>query len=319
MTAQEFDRILKRYLNDTATKQERDLVEQWFNAMDREEQLDPSLRAEVQEKIWRKLDQTERSFNYARMTRIAAAISFVVIGGFLLFEFFAGTDNHTAFAASGTILHVENEDATAKRVSLPDGSVIILEPNSAIDYPATFGAQREVSLEGEAFFDVKRNPDHPFIVYAQEVTTRVLGTSFSVKASEQEKEIVVAVKTGKVSVQTSGTDQETIILLPNQKAVFNRTEKIVARKIVDNPQLVVAQSSLKASYVNVPVVEILKALEANYGVDILFDEQMLAHCTLTSDMSEVGLYERIEIICHAIGASYQVSEVTVIIDAKPCD
>jgi hypothetical protein len=67
------------------------------------------------------------------------------------------------------------------------------------------------------------------------------------------------------------------------------------------------------------VVEILKALEISYGIDILFDEQLLAKCTLTSDMSEVGLYERIEIICHAIGASYQVSEVTVIIDAKPCD
>jgi transmembrane sensor len=320
MTAKEFDRILQRYLQDTATEKEKVLVEEWFNAMEQHESLDPILKMEIQDKIWKRLNTKAETFAYGRVAKIAAAVSFLIVATFGVMKYNspkAKQDNR--ISAKGKIVSVLNDGTQSKRVDLPDGSYVILEPNSAVDYPESFGAQREVSLEGEAFFQVKKNPEHPFVVYAHEVTTKVLGTSFTVKASEKDKEIVVAVKTGKVAVHTSATNNADIILLPNQKVVFNRDDRKAQRHIVDEPQVILDQSSLKSSYVNEPVVEILQALELNYGVDILFDEKLLAKCTLTSDMSEVGLYERIEIICHAIGASYQVSEVTVVIDAKPCD
>ncbi len=102
---------------------------------------------------------------------------------------------------------VENTSGSVQKVALADGSVVSLEPGSTLRYPEHFGTQREVYLTGEAFFNVFRDEKHPFLVYAEDVVTRVLGTSFRVKAYGQGKEVRVAVTSGKVSVFKKGSEK----------------------------------------------------------------------------------------------------------------
>ncbi|HEX5169030.1 MAG TPA: FecR domain-containing protein [Cyclobacteriaceae bacterium] len=222
---------------------------------------------------------------------------------------------------------VINSESFTKQITLHDGSTIALEPGSEIRYPEMFGQEREVYLSGDAFFEVKRDPSHPFLVYANEVTTRVLGTSFRVKANQGEKEIVVAVKTGKVSVFAKSGDKkfsnqniEEVTLTPNQQAIYKRVEHIVLKQIVEEPQLIVGQAAIKSNYVNEPVVLILNALSESYGVDIHYDAETLSGCTLTSDIIEgEGLYEQLEIVCGALGGHFKMeSDASIVIEAGGC-
>jgi ferric-dicitrate binding protein FerR (iron transport regulator) len=222
---------------------------------------------------------------------------------------------------------INNSGKSPQRVLLQDGSTVTLEPGGELTYQEPFVTSREVSLTGEAFFEVEKDPEHPFYVHANEVTTKVLGTSFRVKANQGEKEIVVAVKTGKVSVfaspsnkNTSSSNLEEVTLTPNQQAIYRRAEQVVVKKVVDVPEVLNIQATRKDSYVNEPVVRILEELSQTYGVDIRFDRAALSNCTLTSDIIEgEGLYEQLEIVCNALGGTYQMrNDASIVIEANGC-
>src|SRR5690606_5880596 len=107
--------------------------------------------------------------------------------------------------------------------------------------------RREVNLTGEAFFEVTKNPDQPFFVYANELIAKVHGTSFSIKAGENEANILVAVKTGKVSVFTrsdvnaaeykTNKDLTALLLTPNQQATFERDQARLIRSTLNSAVL----------------------------------------------------------------------------------
>jgi transmembrane sensor len=229
--------------------------------------------------------------------------------------------------AAPKLIKVVNSGITAQKVALEDGSTVILEPGGELRYNETFSNAREVYLSGDAFFEVTSDVSHPFIVYANEITTRVLGTSFRIKANQGEKEIVVAVKTGKVTVMANANrdDVQTknvqeITLTPNQQAIYKRNEHVVVKKIVEEPQVIKEQDTIKDSYVNESVVLILKALTESYGVDIRFDQESLSDCTLTSDVIEgEGLFDQLEIVCNALGGTYKMeNDASIVIEANGC-
>lgn len=330
MTSQEFDKILQRYLNDTCTAQEKRLVEEWFAAMgrSREELALPEDAAIIKERLWSQLEEPaeERGRSrriYWQLGKVAAALLFLAVSTFLLVRYFPSADheNNTLPVTAGMV-HVTNSGKEEKKIDLKDGSSIVLKPGGEVSFPETFGVTREVHLSGEAFFQVARDVNRPFLVHANEVTTKVLGTSFIIKAYQEEKEIVVAVKTGKVSVYAESSPakdaEPAVILTPNQEIVYNRDENHMTRKLVDAPQVIVKEQLLKSMYTNAPVTAILQALEKSYGIDIQYDEQVLSRCTLTSDLTEEGLYEQIAIICNALGAQYSIADMSIVIDAKGC-
>jgi acyl carrier protein len=161
-------------------------------------------------------------------------------------------------------------------------------------------------------------------VYSNEVVTRVLGTSFTVKAYEGSKDITVSVKTGRVSVsknslEAAKNNTREVILIPNQQAVYDRQKDEVVRQLVDRPEIVKSlDEQMAMNYDGVEVVKIFDALEELYGVDINFDEDLLKNCVLTTTMKEEGLFERIKVICEAIGARYEVQETKILITSEGC-
>jgi ferric-dicitrate binding protein FerR (iron transport regulator) len=154
------------------------------------------------------------------------------------------------------------------------------------------------------------------------VTTKVLGTSFIVKAIEQS--ITVVVKTGKVSVYANREQEQElareIILTPNQQIVFDTKEKEIARSIVKNPQVVISKKELRLlRFEEAPVSDIFKALEKAYGVKIEFDETLFSSCELTTVIAEDGIYKRLDIICDAIGTAYTVQDDRIVINGTGCN
>jgi len=89
-------------------------------------------------------------------------------------------------------------------ITLSDGSSVLLQPNSKLSYPKIFtGNERKVYLSGEGFFEISKNPKKPFFVYANEIVTKVVGTSFRVKAYSDQPDVEVLVRTGKVRVKSN--------------------------------------------------------------------------------------------------------------------
>ncbi len=226
-----------------------------------------------------------------------------------------------------SLKEVVNTTSSNVAVALPDGSKAILEPKSRLSFNQSFtGTIREVYLSGEAFFDVKKNPEKSFLVYANGLIVKVLGTSFRVKAYDEDKQVTVLVKTGRVSVfahkTTQNPDPETegLVLMPNQKVVFGKLDERLNRTLVEKPTLLLSSQELqKFSFNNAPVAQIFTALEKAYGVDIVFDEEVLTNCYLTTSLTNETLFEKLDIICEGIEASYKVVDAQVLISSKGCN
>jgi ferric-dicitrate binding protein FerR (iron transport regulator) len=334
MEQDDFRDILKRYRQGEASPEERKLIDAWYAAMGKDASQDIPGEPESHDLGWANIHtHVKRSRNIGNQRRllqwfatgIAASLIIAVVSFLFLGD--RRTTNSVITRAnepSQSWKDVVNKTASTKTVVLPDSSQVSLEPQSTLRY--LFDAsERKVYLKGEAFFEVRHNPNVPFFVYANEVTTKVLGTSFTVKANENEPSVTVVVKTGRVSVYANRVEEEessgseAIILTPNQQIVFDRKEKEVAKTIVKNPQVIIPKEEIRLMrFEEAPVVKIFKALEKAYGVKLEFDEAIFSGCELTTVISDDGIYNRLDIICDAIGTTYSVQEDRIVISGAGC-
>lgn len=223
-----------------------------------------------------------------------------------------------------------NRGTLATWLTLSDGSRVLLEPNSRLSYPSRFAADRRVvSLSGGAFFEVVRNPKQPFVVYARQTITKVLGTSFRVSAFEQTGKVSVAVRTGRVSVYaprqineqpTTAAHWSSVLLTPNQQAVFDTRTAQLNKELVDTPKPL-PMPGVRREFVfdDKPVTAVFAQLETLYGIDIVFDAEVLAQCPVTTTFSsDEGLFRQLTLVCQAIGANYELVDGQIIINSKGC-
>lgn len=260
------------------------------------------------------------------------AASIILIAGLLLWNYqpkkeLTGTYAKLIEQADFPLTEVVNTTVKPMKITLPDNSIVTLEKDSRLSYASNFdGKERKVFLMGDAFFNVTKNPRKPFVVYANELVTKVLGTSFRIDAFEEKEEVTVSVRTGKVFVaanqdfrKTNSINKE-VILIPNQKAVFVRKVETLSHSLVDKPEVIISQEELlERTFSNAPLSDIFDALEKVYGVKLVFDKEIFANCRLTTSLGNETLFERLDIICEAIEANYKVVGTEVIIKGKKCN
>ncbi|MGY0040369.1 FecR family protein [Pedobacter sp. NJ-S-72] len=161
------------------------------------------------------------------------------------------------------MLEKKNNSSNPLELKLEDGSVVILQPQSSLSYPEHFSAKiREVSLTGEGYFLISKNPNRPFFVYNKNVITRVVGTSFIIKANPSTDETQVIVKTGKVMVSRNEDQhlhlkhlfhqEKKVVLTPNQKTTYTKDNDDFKTTLVADPIPIITagnQKIAKATYV----------------------------------------------------------------------
>ena len=232
-----------------------------------------------------------------------------------------------SFETPNPLIEVQNNSNEVKRVYLEDGSTISLKKNSKISYPRHFAKEnRTVFLSGEAFFEIAKNPKKPFFVYANEVITKVLGTSFTIRAFDKDENVTVSVKTGRVNVfnqrRINVSDPETngIILIPNQQAVFNRESSSLSKALVAIPMPIISLESkeLIQRFDEVPVSQVLNSLARNYGIKILYNEDILSKCIITTSLKNEPIYDKLDLICQLIGGTYKIVDAQIIIESNGC-
>lgn len=257
---------------------------------------------------------------------VAAAV-LLLIAGFWYYQSTAPAAATTAEVTVAATALVEriNTGTRPMTVLLSDGSVVTLEPNSRLSFPRTFAADtRRVNLAGEAFFDVKKNPGRPFLVRTDRSVTRVLGTSFRVRAFGQQS-ISVLVRTGRVAVyaldkagKRSAASKMSSVLLPNQRAEI--TDGVLTKTNVLNRSAVapIQVGPSEITFDDQPVTDALTTLARLYEVSIAFDAAQLNKCRITTSFAEETLPERLSSICRAIGATYRIEADQIVVEGHGC-
>jgi len=299
--------LLVSFLSGNTSKEESILVEEWINLSDENTLLFDEfkkvweLSASKLEPIPIDVDQAwdkfkslanfkedkkpqladiqppkEKELHINRFVKIFAQIAAAIVVLFGLY-FILGTQNK-----------VEKLSVTASAnqkglpVLLPDGSSIAMNEGSKIVYPEEFASNvRYINFRGEAYFNVASNPEKPMIIATDNVRVKVLGTSFNL-CNNDNNEISVYLETGKVlfySVDnTDGTVLEQVILVPGQKAVFNKITGLISKNEYSGKNFK-AWKTGSLDFVNVPLDDVISVLEKTYKLtvdsEIELNEQFL--------------------------------------------
>lgn len=229
------------------------------------------------------------------------------------------------------LIEQANNTSKAQLITLSDGSSILLQPNSKLSYPKLFtGNERKVYLLGEAFFEISKNPQKPFFVYANELVTKVVGTSFRIKAYKDNPNVDVVVRTGKVSISSNNmvnTSEKAILLLPNESISFQRKDLLFGQIVrintnkQDTTNDIEAIEKVNFEFTDASVSQIFETLKKAYLVDIDYPQEKLKDCYLTTSLSDQPLPEKLKIICASLGGntSYEMNGNQIIIYSNGCN
>lgn len=188
------------------------------------------------------------------------------------------------------------------KLTLSDGTKIWLNSNSKLRYPSKFGSgERKVQLEGEAFFEVTKDPKHPFVVDVTDAEVKVLGTSFNVNAYNDQDEIHTTLVEGKVEVSDDywGNKQQ---LLPNDQLIFSKVNGRTKKQKV-NTHLYTAWKEGRFVFEDRSLEDIMIRLSRWYDVDVFFLTNSVKNLKYTGD---VARYDNINAILEMIEITEKV-------------
>ena len=272
--------IIIRYLENRCSEEDFVLINEWMKESDenagelfRMEEIyqlgkfpfeEENLVARAERRLGRRLEQENQKkqevFKLRSVLRYAAAIVGVMVLAAGLVYWFRNKAEElvVASAAHGQV----------REMLLPDGTKVWLNQSSVLKYPRAFeGKERHVYLDGEAYFEVARNHEKPFMVKSPAMDVRVLGTSFNIKCRPDNSFAETTLIEGEVEVKDK-SDKGRITLLPGQKAVLNRVTGRMQVKQVDPKMEIVWHNDL-IPFEKSSIFQIAAALERFYGVKII--------------------------------------------------
>jgi transmembrane sensor len=275
-----------------------------------------------------------------RWMRVAASAALILSIGSVSYWFYYkkadGAPQETAAQEQTGLpntIQKYNDTDKPMTVLLQDGSSVVLQPGGRLSYSEGANRKRrEVTLTGKAFFEIVKNKQKPFLVYSYGLATKVLGTSFMIDASSESKDIKVEVRTGTVSVfsinNLDNTQKEAALDKPELEGVtLNHDEKIAfskeSGKIVQLSSPIAVGSEKDVSkqrfvFDETPVSEVFRILESAYNVRIVYDREKMGSCPLNATLIGQPLKEKLEVICNALDAQYEVADNQITILGKGC-
>jgi len=248
----------------------------------------------------------------------AAAVLVLGVGGVLLYR----------GGQRAPVQPVHNKEiatryGTRSYQELPDGSKLWLNAGSKVTYAE---GRRELTLTGEAFFDIKHDPEHPFVIHTGKLDIKVLGTSFNVKAYPNDSTIETTLINGKVEIDWPGGGQEGVVLRPNEKVVIpvgkvQKNETMVERKIVapDTQYKTVIETSWvedKLVFRNEAFSDVSRKLERWYNIHFSFEDKHYLQDRLTAYFKDQPIRNVMDALQISLGFHYRIEGDTIHITSK---
>lgn len=334
MDDQEIRNIITKYLAGEATQQEEHDLRHWVDQQPEHTELFEEMYATWTEmdslshakqfdldEAWKEIKSKSgisgatsapvvRSLSMRTLImRVAAAVVLLVGMGWALSMWM----NVAGVQPEMIQLSTQEEKA---HIYLPDSSEVWLNAYSELAYEADFsGNTRNVKLKGEAFFDVQRNEAKAFIIQAGETQTEVLGTSFNVRAYEQEDYIEVSVSTGKVSF---GNTAANLALTAGNQGTFHTPNKRLTFEASRDENRIAWQTG-QLIFDNSELSEVGDALERFFGMTVSFSSTPLAQCHYSGRFDQPELEYLLEVISATVNMKYAITDGHITFSGQGCE
>ncbi len=309
-----FAGLLQRYFNGKATQKEKQLIDTWDaqSAWEKHREIVSNRKMDAAcDEVWNKISsqlhfekepKTIKSIQL-RHRYVAAAAIFVLLISFSYW----GLRTDSGFRQQYLSWSVKPElilQTTSRELKtrlLPDGTKVYLNGGGRLSYKtgAFNKSQREVWLEGEAFFEVAKNKEKPFIIHTGAIITTVRGTSFNIKAYPQLAENIVSVRSGKVEV--GNATQTYAVLTHNKQLTYNAANKTA--QITESNWEDAAGWTKGRLVLNGGAEELRLRLRQQFGVEVNFEKNALANERLTGTFDKTS---KLTDVLATIGAIYNI-------------
>ncbi len=309
----------KRYTNNESSATEKAKIEEWLN---QEEEDLPEADGESHQltAVWNKLSEitvqnpettvstiSGRSRRLVLLSKIAACTALFLGLAWLVRDHIIANEEVSPIP----MRLVETRPGQQMNVNLPDGTKIVLNADSKLEFPEHFeDSIRLVRLTGEAFFDVAHDATKPFVIHTDSSYTQVLGTSFNLNAYSGAADAVLTVKRGKVLFGRFDSKQQLILTVGMQG-------KLTYNKGVSETHATLGEEDVwtdnTLAFSNEPLADVAKKIERWYGVSVNIQSNSLKSLTVTGRYKGMNLEKVLNSLAFSTGLTYEVKNKVVTI------
>lgn len=312
--------LINKYLDGKLNSPERVKLESWLNHVHFSKEVVPDWSDEDKDNTWKVILERTRGHEVAigeqyvsrdqkiwlPLLWVAATIGVLLFTVSLVVEW---NKTITTLTASRT-----------GKVVLPDGTLVWLRDNSTLTYPSSFDPdKREVSISGEALFEVVRSPASPFLIRCGEYTAKVLGTSFSIRSTPNDVEVIVL--TGTVSIGPTNENVDAVTVLhQNERVVFNRAVPVLMPTKVDDAQRskAVAHTGYEMRFEDTTMATVIGRIQNKFDVSIVLQNPAITLCKISADFTDQPLDATLRMMCEALDLTYAVDGSQITLSGAGC-
>lgn len=335
--AEDFEKIAN-YLADESSREERSSLEAWVRAKEDNRKFFNKVKKVWQasemcsdnfcpnvQSAWEKVKQAKgkvRPLSLAEESEAVAAngrnwYPYVAASVVLLLSVVVGwwtmKDTHLVQKLS-----FQNEKIEANQkgqLVLADGSKVWLNSNTRFYYPKSFNGERAVYLEGEAYFEIAKDEENPFVIYTGKSVTEVLGTSFNINTEEDA--VIVTVASGRVALYPEGNKGNQVVLEKGEAGHFMGKNEMVSKTRNEDINYLSWQTGV-LTFENTSLAAVAKALSRHFDADIVLGEGASEGCRLTSSFRDQTLDEVLELIRLTLDIEIKKEKGRILLVGKGC-
>jgi ferric-dicitrate binding protein FerR (iron transport regulator) len=330
ISKEEFDELLQG-MDDEKTKErfENDLKDHFDEILEKHKNDSEYISTELEPApISNRKEKTQPNFSSGNLFKkntyfkIAATVILLAISMAALWILFLQQPNNDTITNNPT--QVENPTliekitprGTTNTYTLDDGSIAHLNADSKIIHPEKFELEiREVHLTGQAYFDVKPDETRPFLINAKDLLVEVVGTSFDIKAYENESKTSITVESGKVKVHSDKINGAPVELVKNQQLIYDKRDSSFTISEVDSSDEMSWRYGI-LRFNKTPVAEVEGMVERWYNVEINIEDTAIYQQKITGVHKNESLISVLKTLHYALDVNYKVEKNIVTLKKK---
>ncbi|MDD4189990.1 MAG: FecR domain-containing protein [Mangrovibacterium sp.] len=309
-------RFIGKYVTNSESPEDKEVLDDWMNERSENKALLNSINSnkelvkeyEIMDLFKRKaaLERFKEKILLQSKTRalirwrIAASI-FVLVGVTGILYFLSGNFSEVS-ENTNLYTSVCTENGQRVTVVLPDSSIVWLNSGTTVSYPVNFSDQnRKIELKGQAFFQVTHKKSQPFLVQANGLVVKVLGTKFDVNAYSEEDEITVVLESGKIELTHQKLKSFSYTMKPGEKAALNLTDNGKMKVGTVDASVYSSWKDGKLVFRNSPMANVVEKLRRWYNVDIEITDREVYNSVYTGTIKNENyeeIFRLIAIACH---------------------
>jgi ferric-dicitrate binding protein FerR (iron transport regulator) len=318
------EHLIPDYFSGEISEENKQSVERWKNSAEANQELFDELLAvwesggllelmgqfssgEAIKKVHRRIGFHEKTlFTWQNLQRIAAVLLLPVIiyAGFLTFYRLEGTDLVSEVSPRHKIT---TPAGTVSEIVLPDGTKVWLNSKTKLEFPLSFGNTREVSLVGEAYFEVKKDQKHPFVVNTGTINVEVLGTAFNVTNYPDENQTEIVLASGEVQLYSGKYQKKKSVgyLSPSQRAVYDEATNEMRINTVTVEKYTAWKDGV-LMFVDDPMDEVIKKLSRWFNTEFVLEGVELDDYVYRATFRDESLTQVLELLKISAPIAYTV-------------